>query len=132
MTTIAHGTELFKLGFTVDQIVHDYIDLCQVITHLAAERDAPSTIDEYRRLNRCLDDAIADAVTKFSYLSKSAKVNQKSADLNVRLGILVHELNNVLNASMHAVYSANIRGKYFSSLLILKRSNRRILNTCSH
>lgn len=103
VTATAHGTELLKLGYTVDQVVHDYGDLCQAITDLAVERDAPFTIDEYRTLNRCLDNAIADAVTKFSYLRESAMVHQKTADLNVRLGILMHELNNSLNASILAV-----------------------------
>jgi hypothetical protein len=62
-----HGRALLKLGFSVDQVVHDYGDLCQAITDLAFERDAPFQIDEFRTLNRCLDNAIADAVTEFSY-----------------------------------------------------------------
>ncbi len=57
----AHGKELLKLGYTVDQVVHDYGDLCQAITDLAFERDAPFAIGEFRTLNRCLDNAIADA-----------------------------------------------------------------------
>ncbi|CAE6862664.1 hypothetical protein R69776_08090 [Paraburkholderia nemoris] len=61
-----HGRELLTLGFSVDQVVHDYGDLCQAITDLAFERDAPFLIDEFRTLNRCLDNAIADAVTEFS------------------------------------------------------------------
>ena len=50
------------LGYTADQVVHDYGDLCQAITDLAFERDAPFAVDEFRTLNRCLDNAIADAV----------------------------------------------------------------------
>jgi hypothetical protein len=30
-----HGRELLSLGFSVDQVVHDYGDLCQAITDLA-------------------------------------------------------------------------------------------------
>jgi hypothetical protein len=59
-----HGKRLLELGFTVDQVVHDYGDLCQAITDLAVERDAPFSVDEFRTLNRCLDNAIADAVTE--------------------------------------------------------------------
>lgn len=66
VSAAAHGTALLALGYTVDQVVHDYGDLCQAITDLAVERDAPFTIDEFRTLNRCLDNAIADAVTEFS------------------------------------------------------------------
>jgi hypothetical protein len=67
-----HGKELMGLGFSIDQVVHDYGDLCQAITDLAYERDAPFEIDEFRTLNRCLDNAIADAVTEFSYQHDSA------------------------------------------------------------
>jgi hypothetical protein len=66
VTAAAHGRALLDLHYTVDQVVHDYGDLCQAITDLAFERDAPFTVDEFRTLNRCLDNAIADAVTEFS------------------------------------------------------------------
>jgi hypothetical protein len=36
-----HGRALLDLGFNVSQVVHDYGDLCQAITDLAYERDAP-------------------------------------------------------------------------------------------
>ena len=62
-----HGRELMQQGFTVDQVVHDYGDLCQAITDLAFEVKAPIEIDEFRTLNRCLDNGIADAVTEYSY-----------------------------------------------------------------
>ena len=79
VTASAHGTELLRLGYTVDQVVHDYGDLCQAITDLAVERDAPFTIDEFRTLNRCLDNAIADAVTEFSLLRELAILDQRPA-----------------------------------------------------
>jgi len=58
LSAAAHGKELMELGFSVDQVVHDYGDLCQAITDLAVERDAPFSVDEFRTLNRCLDNAI--------------------------------------------------------------------------
>ena len=103
VTATAHGTELLRLGYTVDQVVHDYGDLCQAITDLAVERDAPFTIDEYRTMNRCLDNAIADAVTEFSYLRESAIANRNAADSNAHLGTLMHELGNSLNAAVLAL-----------------------------
>jgi len=60
-----HGAELLRLGYTVDQVVHDYGDVCQAVTELAGEEHAPISTDEFRTLNRCLDNAIADAVTSF-------------------------------------------------------------------
>src|SRR5678816_1470141 len=67
VTATAHGKELLEMGYAVDQVVHDYGDLCQSITDLAFERDAPFAVDEFRTLNRCLDNAIADAVTEFNF-----------------------------------------------------------------
>ena len=60
-----HGAELLRRGYSVDQVVHDYGDVCQAVTELAVEQKAPIAVDEFRTLNRCLDNAIADAVTAF-------------------------------------------------------------------
>ena len=64
-TATKHGKDLLRQGFTVSQVVHDYGDVCQSITELALERDAHIGTDDFRTLNRCLDDAIASAVTEF-------------------------------------------------------------------
>ena len=61
-----HGAEMRHSGLTVDQVVHGYGDLCQALTELAMEREAPISVDEFHTFNRCLDDAIADAVTAFT------------------------------------------------------------------
>lgn len=42
VTATAHGKELLTLEYTVDQVVHDYGDLCQAITDMAFERTPPS------------------------------------------------------------------------------------------
>ncbi|MCY7389611.1 MAG: hypothetical protein LH481_16400 [Burkholderiales bacterium] len=60
-----HGAELLRLGYSIDQVVHDYGDVCQAVTNLAFERKVKITVDEFRTLNRCLDNAIAEAVTAF-------------------------------------------------------------------
>ena len=99
----AHGKQLLVLGYTVDQVVHDYGDLCQAITDLAFERDAPFAVEEFRTLNRCLDNAIADAVTEFSYQRDITLERVKSAAANARLGFLVHELRNGLGTATLAV-----------------------------
>lgn len=103
VSATAHGTELLHLGYVVDQVVHDYGDLCQAITDLAFERDAPFTVDEFRTLNRCLDNAIADALTGFTFQRDSAMATKYSHDLNERLGFIMHELRNALSAATLAV-----------------------------
>src|SRR6185312_3447356 len=102
VSAAAHGKELLKLGYTFDQVVHDYGDLCQAITDLAVERDAPFSVDEFRTLNRCLDNAIADAVTEFAAQRDATVSRQQATDENARLGILVHELRNHLQTATMA------------------------------
>ena len=105
-----HGKILLDLGFTVDQVVHDYGDLCQAITDLAVERDAPFSVPEFRTLNRCLDNAIADAVSGFALQRDAAIALQNSVDENQRLGFIVHELRNYLQTATLA-FSALEAGK---------------------
>ena len=98
-----HGSELLRQGFTVDEVVHNYGDLCQAITGLAFETKAPINVDEFRTLNRCLDDAIAGAVTEFSHQQESLTVDKGVRALNERLGFLAHELRNLIHSAMLAV-----------------------------
>ena len=59
-----HGHDLLLQGFTVSQVVPDYGDVCQSITDLAVELAMLISPDDFRTLNRCLDDAIASAVSE--------------------------------------------------------------------
>lgn len=95
----SHGNDLLRQGFTVDQVVHDYGDLCQAVTELAVELEAPIAIEEFRTLNLCLDNAIAGAVTE--YVRQRDHLISELA--NERLGCLAHELRNLLGAAMLAV-----------------------------
>jgi hypothetical protein len=65
-SAIHHGRDLFLQGFTISEVVHDYGDVCQSITDLAVERGAAIAADDFRTLNRCLDDAIAGAVSEYA------------------------------------------------------------------
>lgn len=104
-TAALHGRELMQQGFTVDQVVHDYGDLCQAITDLAFERKASIEIDEFRTLNRCLDNGIADAVTEYSYQRYAVVANDGAQALNERLGFLAHELRNLIHTATLAFTS---------------------------
>jgi len=64
-TAKQHGHDLLMQGYTVSQVVHDYGDVCQSITELAVERGTDIRTEDFRTLNRCLDDAIAGAVTEY-------------------------------------------------------------------
>lgn len=91
-----HGRELQRHGFTAEQVVHDYGDLCQSISDLAMERGRTIEVDEFRTLNRCLDNAIANAVTEFGYQRDFVIADRQAMHLNERLGFLAHELRNQL------------------------------------
>src|SRR4029453_9732389 len=63
-SAVKHGRELRALGFNISQVVHDYGDICQAITEVAVETKHAITTEEFHVLNRCLDTAIAGAVTE--------------------------------------------------------------------
>ncbi len=91
-----HGRDLWREGFTVRQVVQDYGDICQVVTALAVERNASVTTEEFRTLNLCLDDAIAEAVTVYAR-QREGSIRDEGTE---RLGVLVHEMRNLLNTAI--------------------------------
>lgn len=91
-----YGHHLQRMGLTIGQVVHGYGDVCQSITSLALEQDAPISTDEFRTLNLCLDNAIAEAVAAYSRISERTLVDQETE----RLGAVAHDLRNVLNGAM--------------------------------
>jgi signal transduction histidine kinase len=96
-----HGGELLRSGFTVSQVVHDYGDICQTITSLAVEQSAPISVEEFQTLNRCLDTAIAEAVTEHARLTAETR----SAEEVERLGHAAHELRDTLNTAILAFHA---------------------------
>ena len=120
----AHGKALLALGFTVEQVVHDYGDLCQAITELAHEKDAAIEVEEFRTLNRCLDNAIADAVSEFSAQRDATNSERLASEANERLGFLVHEVRNTLQIANLSVRALELGGLTMAGAtgLVLKRS----------
>ena len=101
-SAIQHGHDLLLQGFTVSQVVHDYGDVCQAITELAVEMNAPISTDDFRMLNRCLDDAIAGAVTEYGRARNQSTLDGETARGSERLGFLAHELRNLINTAIVA------------------------------
>jgi hypothetical protein len=98
-SALLHGHDLLNQGFTVSQVVHDYGNICQSVTDLALEMNAPIATEDFRTLNRCLDDAIAGAVTTFQRESQEEMSEQATNRSNERVGFLVHELRNLVNTA---------------------------------
>jgi signal transduction histidine kinase len=105
-----HGRELMQQGVGIDQVVHDYGDLCQAITDMAFELGAPIDVDEFRTLNRCLDNAIAGAVSEYSNQREWLLSDQRAQALNERLGFLAHELRNDIHTATLAVSAMKAGG----------------------
>jgi signal transduction histidine kinase len=102
-TAVSHGGELLRHQFTIDQVVHDYGDLCQAITELAVERGQPISVPEFATLNMKLDSAIAAAVGEWSRKREMDLERRHATELNERLGVLGHEMRNQLNTTILAL-----------------------------
>jgi len=93
-----HGRSLLLQGCSVSQLVHSYGDVCQAITDLAVALAAPISVEDFRTLNRCLDDAIASAVTEYGRDNQSL-VDAETARGNERVGLLAHEIRNLVGTA---------------------------------
>src|ERR1700677_711016 len=105
-----HGAELLRQGFSVDQVVHDYGDVCQSVTALAVEQEVAISTDEFRTLNRCLDNAIADAVASFG-TARQTSMDRQAETLQQRMVIYSAEhrrLIDIATKSLAAIKTGNI------------------------
>ena len=115
-----HGEDLLRSGLSIAQVVRDYGDVCQSITELVVENEANISASEFQILNLCLDDATAGAVTAYERKNHHAAVDAGTE----RLGVLAHEMRNLLNTAVLALESIK-RGKVAvggSTGLLLGRS----------
>jgi signal transduction histidine kinase len=119
-----HGEELLRLGYTLTHVVHAYGAMCQSITELATMKKTVITAGEFHDLNRCLDIAIAGAVTQFQAHRNSQNINREVE----HLGFLAHELRNALtsvNISLQLIKTGTV-GFGGSTALVLDRGLKRI------
>ncbi len=93
-----HGREMLAEGYSVHDVVHDYGDLCQAVTELAGERSHDIAVAEFHTLNRCLDNAIADAVRAHTE-AQAGVVEDEVAVASVRHGRFLRELRGQLRTA---------------------------------
>lgn len=96
-----HGRELRALGFNISQVVHDYGDICQAITEVSVEQRLPITTEEFHTLNRCLDTAIAEAVTEHARITAESRSTEEME----RSGQLAHQVRDILNTALLAFHT---------------------------
>lgn len=78
-----HGVELRRLGYTLSHVVHAYGAMCQAITEAASLQKVPVSAADFHVLNRCLDVAIAGAVTEFQF-DKDSTQSAPNRDTEMR------------------------------------------------
>jgi hypothetical protein len=122
-TATRHGRDLLRQGFTVSQVVHEYGDVCQAITGMAVELNVPISTDDFRVLNRCLDDAIAAAVTEYGR-ERDRGIHGEMAGETERLGVLARDVRNAIYTAadaLEAIKSGSV-GLAGSTGTVLNRS----------
>jgi len=105
-----HGADLLRRGFSIDQVVHDYGDLCQCVTGLAVEQNVSISADEFRTFNRCLDNAMADAVASFGS-ARQTSIDHEAESLQQRLIGFAAERRRLIDIairSLTAIKTGNI------------------------
>lgn len=93
-----HGAALLAQGYSVAEVVHAYGDVCQAVTEAAIDWNLSISTEEFHTLNRCLDTAIAEAVTEHTRIDAA----ERAAIETERLGQVTHESRNHLNAALLA------------------------------
>ena len=116
-----HGAEMLRLGFSVDQVVHEYGDVCQSVTDMAVEQKVLIAADQFRTLNRCLDDAIADAVSAYGRANQTLIDDQAdNAHARLRTYAVEHRrLVDIALESFSAIRTGNVGTTGATSTLLL-------------
>jgi hypothetical protein len=123
ITAAKQGHDQLAQGFTPSQVVHGYGDVCQAITEMAVETDATISSDDFRMLNRCLDDAIASAITQYGS-ERDAATDAHADTQSNRMQVLGDALRVSVEASMiafEAIESGKV-GVSGSTGTLLKRT----------
>jgi signal transduction histidine kinase len=105
-TAAKHTHGLLHFGFSIDQLVHNYGDLCQAVTDLACERGEPFEIDEFRTLIQFLDDASASAVVEYTTHRDSIVAHDTALDMAEKLEDLALDLRGLIGTAMLAFAAA--------------------------
>jgi hypothetical protein len=114
-TAALHGKALLDEGYTVDQVVHGYGDVCQSITELAGELKATVTVEEFHTLNRMLDNAIADAVSSYA---KHLVLGEQGQQRDNTLGIELHSHLDPALKALDVLMSGQIGMKGATGILL--------------
>jgi signal transduction histidine kinase len=103
ITAGQHGRDLAEQHYTVEHVVRGYGDLCQAITDLACRQGKRIEAAEFRTLNRCIDNATADAVNEFSFQRRAASESQAAREIGSQVEAISSELRSNIHAASLAI-----------------------------
>ncbi len=124
MSAGEHGAELLRLGYSLSHVVHAYGALCQAITEEAAKKKYPVTATEFHALNRCLDVAIAGAVTVYQSL-QDAKSQGHDSLTSMTFALELRSLLTSVNVAFQAIKSGRV-GFSGSTAQVMEHGLKRI------
>ena len=101
--TAFDGRDFLRRGFAAAQVVQDCGNLGAAITELAFECNAIIELNEFRMLDRCIDNAIAAAVAEHSFRDNSVVADHGALRLEERLETLSIELRSRIHATTLAL-----------------------------
>lgn len=127
-TEVAHEHALtrVRLGFDIDQLVHEFVILRRVLSDVAREEDLPFDDRHAERIADVIEAAIATSVR--SYVdSRDFETRRTQAE---HIGFLTHELRNPLGAATLAASQTRRLGRLSTlqlrTLDLLDRSHLRL------
>lgn len=94
-----HGAVLLRHGFTLAQVVHDYMEIGRTLIDIATERHVALSHEDFLTINLSVDAAVAGAVTEHAALAAA----------------LEHELTTVraaLHAALHGDWERGAAGNH--------------------
>jgi hypothetical protein len=93
--------ELLHRVLSVDQVVRGYADLRQCVTALAVEQAVSLSTDEFRTLNHCLDNALAESIAPFG-VDRHPSVERRAATWQQRLDDFAAEHQRLIEIAIQA------------------------------
>lgn len=102
VSSARHGLDLFAQGLTVSQVIQGYGDICQSITEVALKTNTPFSTEDFQVLNKCLDNAIAGAVTMYTSQSERALLGSAGKHTGDEMAFFIHELRRLVSKALTA------------------------------
>jgi signal transduction histidine kinase len=121
-----HADTRVRLGFDIDQLVHEFIVLRQVIFSVLQQEGVLVDVEQAQSIAELIEGAISAAVKSYVE-SRDFELRRQSAE---HIGFVTHELRNPLTTAMLGAtqlrQTLEVTGEQQRILDILERNHRRL------